>query len=103
MKIVLVAFKWEIFLAALYGILAELIGQSVFFTFKFFYSWVDDEERSIWLGYVLICAGCLQLFVGSMIRHHQWFQGTLLGTWIRQAITGSLFWKLRRLNQKSYS
>jgi ABC-type bacteriocin/lantibiotic exporter with double-glycine peptidase domain len=100
LKLVLKTFKKQICIVIIWGLLAELIGVSTLFYSSYFVKWLRDDGEK-YLGYIYGLSFVILVYVMQLFRVNYFLKANILGINIRKAISGIMYKKALRLNQKS--
>ena len=100
MKLVLKTYWKKIVVVILWGILTELLGVFNLFYTSYFVEWLQEGEDD-YLGYVYGLSFCALVYAMQLFRVNYFFGANYLGINIRRAISGIMYKKALRLNQKS--
>jgi len=81
--------------------LSEIINVLNLFATSFFVDWLKNDNSEKWVGVILTLSMGLMLLIALIIRHRFFFWGTTTGLNMRKAISGAIFRKIIKFNQKS--
>lgn len=94
-------FKWDIIKLLAAGTSGELLNVANIFFVSFFIAWLKQDNPVEWQGFVYIIIIAFINLLALLLRHKFFFIATNTGLNIRKGITGLVFKKVLRFNQKS--
>lgn len=94
-------YKGSFFLVLIMGLLSELISIGNIFLTSVFIKWLRDSSQDTWIGFVVAISIAIILLISFVIRHQFFFIAMNTGTRIRKGLTGLIFQKCMKFNQKS--
>jgi len=100
-SLVMKTLKWDITYTLSFGIIAEIMQVFNLFLISFYIEWIKDEDREKWLGFLYSFLIAFLSTNALFVRHRFFFHAANTGLNMRKAITGMIFTKVLRFNQKS--
>jgi ABC-type multidrug transport system fused ATPase/permease subunit len=99
--ILLKTFKKEIAISILLSVVSDFAGiVNLFFT-SYFIQWLKDEDAPIATGYIFAFVLGLLILVSAWTRNYFLFQASVTGINVRQGLSGIIYKKILKFNQKS--